>query len=465
MASVLDAFRATARARPDHPAVVCNGRELSYAELDTLVSATARRLGDRPGVVGVPATHSPGTVVALLGVWAAGGTYCPVDPAFPESRRQAMTAAAGCRLLLDGDWPPAAGATVLPDADDAGDTAYILFTSGSSGAPKPVATPHRAIAATVASLRDLFGITPADRVLQFASLNWDTCFEEILPTLTGGATLVLHDDAYAGSFPRFLRMLDRERISVLNLPTAYWHELVHHLSDGGTPLPGCVRLVVIGGEAANPARLAAWARLGTGHATLLNTYGCTETTLITHAADVTGRDTAPIGRALPHVAEHVTADGELLIGGPALANGYHGLPAATAERFVTIGGRRYFRTGDRVARLADGTLLHRGRIDQELKIRGIRVDPAEVEAHIAGHPEVGAVAAMGVPAGDRMVLTAYVVPNRPIGDTARLGARIVAHLRGRVPAHLIPTRITVVDTLARTATGKLDRQRIRETVL
>ena len=460
---VLTEFRAAARIHARRPAIVANGVPLTYADLAGRVRSIARRLGPGPGVVGVPATHSPGTVAALLGVWAAGGTYCPIDPAFPEHRRAAMLRAAGCRTLLDADGRPES----LGEGA-AGAVAYTLFTSGSTGEPKPVLTPHLAIATTVRSLRRLFGISPADRVLQFASLNWDTCFEEILPALTGGACLVFHDDAYTGSFPQFLRMVERERITVLDLPTAFWHELVTYLGDGTTALPDCVRLVVIGGEAAGPARLADWSRLPTAHARLLNTYGCTETTLITHAVDLHGPradyrwdgvSRVPIGRALPHVVEHISADGELLIGGPALADGYRDLPKATAARFVGVAGRRFFRTGDRVSRAPDGTLVHEGRVDHEVKIRGVRVDPAEVEAHIAGHPGVRAVLVTGVTVADHTALAAYVVPRCAGGG---LADGIVEHLRDRVPAHLIPSRIHVVADLVYTATGKVDRHQSKE---
>jgi len=464
--AILADFLATARANPDRTAVVANGEILTYAGLAEWARTIAQRLGPEPGVVGVPAAHSAGTVAALLGVWASGGTYCPVDPGFPPDRQEAMMRAAGCRTLLDADgWPaarPAAGATEP--------VAYTLFTSGSTGVPKPVLTSHPAIATTVRSLRELFGISASDRVLQFASLNWDTCFEEMLPALAGGACLVFHDDAYTGSFPRLLRMIERERVTVLNLPTAFWHELVTYLGDEGAALPARVRLVIIGGEAASPARLADWSRLPTGHARLLNTYGCTETTLITHAIDLhgplagepwDGGSRVPIGRALPHVVEHVTGDGELLIGGPALADGYRGLPDATTERFVDVDGRRFFRTGDRVSRAPDGTLVHRGRVDHEVKIRGIRVDPAEVEAHIAGHPGVRAVLVTGVSVADHTALAAYVVPRCSGGG---LADRIIEHLRDRVPAHLIPSRIHVVTDLVYTRSGKVDRHRSKESL-
>jgi nonribosomal peptide synthetase protein VioO len=331
------------------------------------------------------------------------------------------------------------------------DPAYVLFTSGSTGQPKPVVTPRRAISTTVASLRDLFGITPDDRVLQFASLNWDTCFEEILPALTSGAALVFDDQAYTGSFARFLRAVAEQGVTVLDLPTAFWHELVRHLAEDRLPLPGCVRLMIIGGEAASPARLADWAALHEDSVQLMNTYGCTETTLITHAIDLAGADPAriPIGRALPHVRERISDEGELMIGGPALALGYLGLPEATRERFVESADGIYFRTGDRVSRTPDGALLHEGRLDHAVKIRGVRVDPGEVESQISLHPGVTAVAVTGVTLAGRTALLAYVVA----GDADDL----LAWLRARVPAHLVPSQITFVPELAHTASGKTDR--------
>lgn len=469
---VLHEFLAVAAKHPSRTAVVHNGRALGYDELRVRASQVAERLGAQPGVVGIPATHSPTTVAGMLGVWLAGGAYCPIDPSFPARRRREMLAAAGCRVVFD---PAGQGAGAVDDAaaEHPDGVAYVLFTSGSTGAPKPVLTTHLALTTVVTSLRSLFGVDSGDRVLQFASLNWDTCFEELLPALTAGACLVIDDDAYSGSLPRLLRLVEREQVTVLDLPTAYWHELVHHLADGQLRLPACVRLVIIGGEAASPARLADWRGLPTGHARLVNTYGATETTLITHAIDLHGPgmtgpvatsgagDPVPIGRPLAHVAEHLGDDGELWIGGPSVAAGYLGLPQATSERFVTLGAQRYFRTGDRVRRSPDGSLVLEGRIDAALKVRGVRVEPAEVEAHIAGHPAVRAVAVVGVRVADHTVLEAYVVA-RPSAATAGLDASVLAYLRDRVPGHLIPRRIRVVPDLVYTASGKVDRYRIKE---
>ncbi|MFJ1751777.1 amino acid adenylation domain-containing protein [Kitasatospora sp. NPDC088134] len=506
---LLDAFAETVLRWPERTALESPEHTLSYQQLASHVRWLAHALGDRPGPVAVPAAHSPDTVVALLGVLAAGGAHVPLDPGFPLDRRRRMADTAGCRTLVGRrsaghaeqadllglrfvelpDSPEGANGTDGPDepngpteqgswldgpAVSPDDPAYVLFTSGSTGQPKPVLTPRRAISASVASLRGLFGVGPADRVLQFASLNWDTCFEEILPTLTAGARLVFDPEAHSASFPRLLRMVERRGITVLDLPTAFWHELVLHLAEeaaegGSAALPTALRLVVIGGEAAAPARLADWSGLpDAARVRLLNTYGCTETTLITHAVDLLGPDTpepgrrwdpaerAPIGRALPHVEELLSPEGELLIGGPALATGYPGLPEATAERFAVRDGQRWFRTGDRAARGADGVLTHQGRLDHEVKIRGIRVDPAEVEAAIDAHPRVGAAAVAATTLAGRAALVAYVVP-RTGGPDRALAAEVLAHLRDTLPGHLVPSRLTVVPDLVRTVSGKVDR--------
>ena len=445
---LIDAFTEIVERFPDRPAVIHNGRAMTYAQLDAEVRRAARNLGPRPGVVAVPTSRTPDTIASLFAIWAAGGAYCPIDPAFPEERQKAMREAAGC-----------------DEASNSDDIAYILFTSGSTGDPKPVLTPRRAIDATIPSLRTLFEISPHDRMLQFASLNWDTSFEEILPTLTGGAALVFDDEAYTGSFPRLMRMVERERITVLDLPTAFWHELVYYLTEEDAALPDCLRLMVIGGEAANPARVADWCALDTAHVRLVNTYGCTETTLITHAIDLHGPrampgltlERIPIGRALPHVREYVSEDGELVIGGPPVALGYKGLPEATKARFVEVDGEMRFSTGDRVSAGPHGVLFHEGRIDNEVKIRGIRVDPAEVEAHIAAHPAVSAVAVTAMVQAGRTVLAAFVVRR---DETT--SSDILEFLRARVPQHLVPSRLSIVPQLVYTTSGKVDRAKSKE---
>jgi nonribosomal peptide synthetase protein VioO len=460
--SCVDDFRRIGTESPDAVAVTHNGHTTTYSDLIDEIQALAEELiaAGVHGPVAVPAVRSRHTIAALFALHLAGAAYCPVDPVFPEQRRAAMLAAVGCRYALRPDPnSPRPGVHQVgvhhparPSEIDGGDTAYVLFTSGSTGTPKPVAVPHTAISTSVRGLRELLEIGPHDRLLQFASLSWDTCFEEILTALTGGATLVIDDDAHSGSFARFLRMLAGRQITVLNLPTAFWHELVGYLEDTGQALPECVRTVVIGGEQVSQGRLAAWRKADTGRIRLINTYGCTETVLVTHAVDLSGPRAS-----MPHVRQLVRDDGELLVSGPGLATGYPGSPEATAERFVRPPqdpANRYFRTGDLVEVGDDGLLTMRGRADRQLKIRGIRVDPAEVESVISRHPAVAATAVVGATIAGRTVLVAYVVGR--VGGQPGLAELVLADLRAQLPGHLVPGRIIAVDELGYTPNGKVD---------
>ena len=346
----------------------------------------------------------------------------------------------------------------------------MLCTSGSTGAPKPVVVSAHALAVTVRALRDLFALTLEDRVLQFASLGWDTCFEEILPALTAGATLVFDDEAQSGSFPRFVRMLAQREVTVLDLPTAFWHEFVLFLHEEHAELPKCVRLLVIGGERVDSRRLSQWRDLGTGHIRLLNTYGCTETTMITHAVQLAGPGNepevaahdadAPLGRPLPHVRDHISDEGELLVSGPSIATGYLGLPETTATAFPVAdhgsGPTRWFRTGDLVTRGATGLLYPRGRTDEQVKVRGVRVHPAEVEAQLNTHPAVALAVVTGERRLGQISLTAYVVR---AGTTTSADLR--RYLRDRLPGQFVPSRVEFVAALAYTPSGKVDRAATR----
>lgn len=476
---VSEDFRVAAHRWPDRPALVHNEIEITYRGLASRVRNTAARcqsgeLADAKNVagrIGVLVSHDPAAVEHLLGMLQAGATYCPVDAASGAARRQSVAAALGVdRLVAAESTPRDRTVDALPVARWRGtEAAYVLCTSGSTGSPKPVVVSRNAVTVTVRALRDLFGLTPQDRVLQFASLAWDTCLEEMLPALICGAAVVFDDRAYSGSFPAFLRMLDEQQITVLDLPTAFWHELVLFLADEQERLPAGVRLVIIGGERVDPTRLRQWRGSGTGHIGLLNTYGCTETTMITHAARLSGPDAdpptenfieAPIGRPLPHVRDHITDDGELLISGPGLATGYLGAPDLTASAFPLLddgnGARRWFCTGDLVHRDERGLLYARGRTDEQVKVRGVRVHPAEVEMQLTAHPAVTGAVVVGEPMPVGTVLTAYVVA---APDTSSRELR--RYLAERLPAQFVPTRIRFVEALTYTSSGKVDRAAVR----
>ncbi|MFG3489206.1 amino acid adenylation domain-containing protein [Streptomyces sp. NPDC047972] len=509
---ILRGFADQVAARPGAPALACAGEVLTYAELDRASDALARRLGPVTGrAVGVLIEPSFGLVVALLAIWKAGAGYLPLDPAHPDERRRLMLDEADAALLVTGADRPDLGVPVLvldepsagpggtteepgavPGADGAaagappgggpGGLAYVLYTSGSTGAPKGVAVEHGALAERVRWMAgpEGYGLGPGDRIVQFASIGFDTHAEELWPALTAGACVVLLPGG-GRMLPDLLRGEAGRSVTVLDLPTAYWQELVS-LGEG-TPWPPALRLVVLGGSEARAVTLAQWRERHGDGVRLVNTYGPTEATVIVTAGDLAGgRSDAPavgpaagrrppLGRPLPGVRLYVLdehggllpagAEGELYVGGRGLARGYVDRPGLTAEAFLPdpfadAPEARMYRTGDRVRWRADGQLEFLGRADDQVKIRGYRIEPAEIEAALTAHP---AVARATVLVRDGRRLIAYAVPRPAAGEAsaAAPGAGALReHLARRLPAYMVPEAVVLMDTLPLTANGKLD---------
>ncbi|RJL31017.1 amino acid adenylation domain-containing protein [Bailinhaonella thermotolerans] len=453
-------------------ALVHAGRAVTYGELRAAAGDFAGRLagaGVRPGDL-VALRHPRGVeaVTAILGTLAAGAAYLPLDPDGPASRERDILADARPSLLsTPGGLRPLPDPADPLDPDrgtpDAGDgLAYVIYTSGSTGTPKGVAVGRRALANFVAGARERYAITERDMVLQFAPLHFDASVEEIFVTLCSGGTLVIRTGEMLESIPRLLAACDEAGVTVLDLPTAYWHELAYAVSTGAARLPGRLRLVIIGGEAVLPERVARWHEAVGGAVTLLNTYGPTEGTVVATAAELTpGDPEITIGAPLPGVRVAV-AGGELWLLGAGLARGYLGNPALTAERFpavAALGGERAYRTGDRVRPRPDGRLVYLGRMDDEFKISGHRVDPAEVENALLSHPSVREAAVVGrTGLGGAKRLVAHVV--------AEDGLEVAAlreHARERLPAAVVPSAYVLAERLPRTPSGKIDRSALRET--
>ncbi|HEU4533570.1 MAG TPA: amino acid adenylation domain-containing protein, partial [Polyangiaceae bacterium] len=328
----------------------------------------------------------------------------------PDERRAALAADAGvCVLITEGD-PLFAAPEAEPDAAPGPgplpeQAAYVLYTSGSTGAPKGVVVPHRALSRFVDTAVSLYELAPPDRVLQFASLSFDASVEEIFPCLAAGAALVLRSEAMVESPASFVSACHEWGVTVLDLPTMYWHRLVAGLVDG-LSLPEGVRLVIIGGETALPERLNDWHASTGGRVRLVNTYGPTEATVVATACELSRPETGravPIGRPLPCARAYLLdaslrpvpqgVVGDVYLGGEGLARGYWGMPGQTAERFLpdpfaeSVGARLY-RTGDRARLRADGQLEFVGRSDHQVKLRGFRIEPGEIEARLAAQPGV-----------------------------------------------------------------------------
>lgn len=496
-------FERQAAAGPDRLALASDGSTMTYGQLDGSANRLANRLR-RSGVgpehiVGILVDRSPEMIVGVLGILKAGAAYLPLDPAYPRRRLQMVLADSGVRVLVTqarwlGEIPRLAVETVCLDSDasqidressaaPASDVAghhlaYVIYTSGSTGRPKGVMIEHRSLASWIPAASERYGLRPDDRILQFASLSFDTSAEEIFPCLAVGATLQLRTEVMGTSVDEFLRRCDLGRVTVVDLPTAFWNELTWELSSRALSLPPSLRLVIVGGERAIPSRVAMWHRAETSRVRLMQGYGPTEATIVATIADLTPlRDAAvlpaevPIGRVIEPARAYVLdrhmqpvplgVPGELYLGGRLLARGYLGRPALTADRFLPdpytgLPGSRLYRTGDVVRRRADGQLEFIGRSDDQVKVRGYRIELAEIEAALKDCPGVRA-AVVGVHEGsqDHAHLAAYVVADRPEDFAA---STLRETLRDRLPAYMIPASFTRLEALPLTPTGKIDRR-------
>ncbi|MFC9679626.1 amino acid adenylation domain-containing protein [Streptomyces sp. NPDC056948] len=461
-------------------AVEHDGRSITYAQLFDAACEFASRLAargvGRGDLVAVALPRGIQAVTAVLGVLLSGAAYCPLDPTAPPARRAellddarpALVVTSGAhagdfpdRTILRPDQPDPDSTAASPTAPTLDGLAYVIHTSGSTGRPKGVEIGHRALAHFVAGATHRYGLHSRDRVLQFAPLHFDTSVEELFLTLCAGATLVVRTGDMTESVPGFLEACARLRISFLDLPTAYWHELAYALSTGAATLPAEVRTVVIGGEPALPARVDGWRKAVGTSIRLLNTYGPTEATVVATVADLHDPSLAPgdvpIGLPLPGTRAAVV-DGELHLLGDNLALGYRGGPVPDASRFAPLdrlpGAPRSYRTGDLVRIGDDGQLRHLGRADAEFKISGHRVHPAEVESVLVTHPGIRDAVVVGQVLGDgTRRLSAYVVPDGPAPAVALIRDR----LRAVLPAAMIPSAVEFLDRLPRTSSGKIDR--------
>ncbi|MFF7581165.1 amino acid adenylation domain-containing protein [Streptomyces sp. NPDC008061] len=490
---VLAAIEEQAARTPDAPAVVDATGTFSYAELLAAVAPLAGSLqarGVRAGdLVGLCLPRGRDAVTAMLAVLRVGAGYLPLDPGYPAARLAVMVEEAGPRVVLvpvggadrvARSLPPgtpvlavdavdaSAGAAPTPGADVAPeDPAYVIFTSGSTGRPKGVILPRRALTHFCRAARERYGFSPADRMLQFASLSFDASVEEIFPPLTAGATVVVRDDDMISRPDVFLDRCAGLGITVLDLPTAYWHELVGALERGEAALPATVHTVIIGGEAVHAEAVARWQEHAGTRVRLLNTYGPTETSVVATAADLTrwsGGGPVPIGTPLPGVTVRVVTEdgttaapgepGELRIGGAGVAAGYLGRPDLTEDRFREgPEGRLEYLSGDRVRQLPDGGLEYLGRLDQQVKIRGFRVEPGEVESalrEVRGVTDAVVLidAGAGAPRLAAHLVTADGVPGT---DSIR------RELASRLPHYLVPAVFSVHAAFPLTMQGKVDR--------
>ncbi|MCZ7413617.1 non-ribosomal peptide synthetase [Streptomyces sp. WMMC897] len=491
--AVHERVRQRAAERPEAVAVRHGGRELSYGELDRRASAVAAGLRaagyGRGTVVAVPAERGLPSVVACLGVLYAGCAYLPLDAGQPGERtRETVRAAAGAALVTDGasadllsglvpvhrldELTARGGGPFAPTPVTGADVAYVMCTSGSTGRPKAVVVPHRAVSRLVPDA-DFVTFTERDRVAHVSNPAFDAATFELWGALAGGGTLVVADRDVLLSPDRMRAFLAEERITVMFLTVTLLNQLVDFAPDAFRDL----RVLVFGGEKQDDRRLEKLFAAGPP-ARVVNGYGPTENTTFSTTHDVTPRDLAdgvvPLGGPLPGSTAYVLdADGapvppggtgELYVGGEGLAHGYLDAPELTATAFVpdpfsTEGGRLY-RTGDQVRVLPDGGIAYVGRLDDQVKVRGHRVEPAETVRALRDRDGVADAVVLPRRTPEGTELVAFAVPvTGPHGTPVALdGQALRERLAETLPPYLLPAALRVVDRIPATPNGKADRQ-------
>ncbi len=506
---------------PDSVAVVLDKEKLTYGELDRRANQLAhhlQRLGVRPEVsVGVCLERSVEMIVSLLGILKAGGVYIPMDPAFPRERLHYMLEDANVSVLItqqsrisdfvsrisensdqsfpirnpqseirnlkvlciDSDSeiitresPDAVACQVFPD-----NLAYVIYTSGSTGQPKGVLVSRRTIADHCIDMQRHYQLTPNDKVLQFAAANFDASLEQILTTLMTGATLVLRGpEIWATS--EFHKIMLEYGLTVINPPTAYWHQLAQEWAESPELVPNPLpRLVIAGGDQMLPEAVNHWRQTPLQSVPLLNAYGPTETVItattfpvhmIFAQAEIGQR--ISIGRPLANRKAYILdregnpvpvgVPGELHLGGNRIARGYLNRAELTAEKFIPDcfsgeAGVRLYKTGDLARYLADGNIEFLGRVDQQVKIRGFRIELGEIESALSQHADVrqAVVLAREDEPGEKR-LVAYIV----LEEGTRVSTTDLRnYLKDKLPEYMVPAALVVMEQMPVNAVGKIDR--------
>ncbi|MDX3192981.1 amino acid adenylation domain-containing protein [Streptomyces sp. MN03-5084-2B] len=468
---LVDRFTAHADATPDAPALVCDGRTRTYGELDRrstkLANALRARGAGRGRVVGVLSGRSMDLVTAVLGVLKTGAAWLPLDPAQPAARRAAMVEDARPVLVLDADvttLEAEGDETRRPVATEPGDTAYVIYTSGSTGRPKGVAVTHHSVLALFDQWLDRFGATPGEATSAWSSIGFDASVHELLLPLTTGAVLHVVPEDVRPDPAALMAWLREHRVVQAFLPPAY----VRWLDEDPARLEGlALRQLLTGVEPLPEAALARIAAALPGLRICFG-YGPTEATLYATAHfDPQPVDRpAPIGRPLPGSRLYLLDErlrpvppgvvGEVFLAGDCLARGYLNRPGLTAERFVadpfTPGGRMY-RTGDLARWLPGGEAEYASRRDDQIKLRGFRIEPGEVTAALLAVPGVREAAVLADREGEPRLVAGVAGGERTAHEWR-------AALAGRLPDYMIPSVFAEFDRLPLSRSGKLDRDAV-----
>ena len=470
---------------PDAPALVFGATTLSYAQLDARANQLAHALREQgvgPDVlVGICVERSIEMVVGLLAILKAGGAYVPLDPEYPQERLAYMIEDSGITLLLSQQnllallpttglqvialdppsaWLDGYSSAAPVVAVHALNLAYVIYTSGSTGKPKGAGNSHRALVNRLCWMQQAYGLDASDAVLQKTPFSFDVSVWEFFWPLIAGARLVVAAPGEHREPARLIETIRRHAISTLHFVPSMLQAFIHE--PDVQACTGLKRIVCSGEALPLDAQLQVFSKLaGAG---LYNLYGPTEAAIdVTHWACVDeGADSVPIGRPIANLATYVLdaqlnpvpagVCGELYLGGTGLARSYHRRPGLTAERFVPspfVSGERLYRTGDRVCQRADGVIEYLGRLDHQVKLRGLRIELGEIETRLMQHPSVREAVVL-VQGGKQLV--AYLVLEH------EAPADLKAWLLRSLPEYMVPTHLIPLEKLPVTANGKLDRK-------
>lgn len=490
--SIIDAW---ARANPRAVAVVDDGGACDRSTLAAWAAAIEMQLLDagvrRGEAVGVCMQRGAAWIASMLAVLRAGMVYVPLHPGLPAARRNEMCAIADVRVVLaaapSGEEacdvlapvhaPMDAASAAAAIAPHPQSPAYLIFTSGTSGQPKAVAITHANLSAHAQAAIARFALVPQDRVLQTCAIGFDISIEETIATLCAGATVVVAPDHVGQCEGGLGGVLEAASITVANLPTALWSAWVDELSATAA-MPRSLRCVIVGGEACPVAKLRAWLALeAASRVACINAYGPTETTITTTAWTLRALPAeqlhAPIGRALPNVHTYVLDEtllpadsGELYLGGALVGDGYRNQPAATAavflpDPFAARPGARMYRSGDCVHVDADGELVLSARLDRQIKLRGHRIEPAEIERRLEACGGMSAAVVALASSGEGRALVAYLVTHAPVAAPQFRTADASAVSRyadavATLPDYMRPRWYCMLDALPLNSNGKTD---------
>jgi len=486
---------------PNEIAVIHGQNQLSYSGLNARANQLAHYLRKR-GVsrnsrVGICLERSVDFAIALIGVLKAGGTCVPLDPKYPDDRLAYMLEDVAASIvlteasLLKAAIPQGTQVVLLSEEREQisanvrsnptvgsvpSDIAYVIYTSGSTGRPRGVLLSHAGLVNYTLGAVEQFAIRPGDRMLQFCSISFDAALEEIYSTWAAGATLVFRNDNVSLEPSEFLQWAAQQRVTIVDLPTAYWHEWVYALPELTQKAPPTLRLVIVGGEKASPEAYATWHKSVGNKVRWINTYGPAEASVVATTfepklqAGEVAPDVLPIGRPVANARVYlldsdqnpvpVGVPGELHIGGSGVAAGYLNLPELTRQKFIRDifshdPSARMYKTGDLAKYLPNGEIEFVGRRDNQVKIRGFRIEPGEIESVLSKHPGVddNAIVVRQDSTGNKRLI-AYVVRN----NESVVESELRSHVQAQLPEYMVPSEFVFLNSMPLTPNGKIDRR-------